>query len=124
IVGPLIGALLVPASFGSLLALYWQNIVEYLPLAGGISLLIVLLSDPDGLVSLNIKAAKAEVESKVAYLRPEVLILTGVAKGRQWASGRVPALRPRERAASPAAGRPAVVVRVPPKTLRVEELTV
>jgi ABC-type branched-subunit amino acid transport system ATPase component/branched-subunit amino acid ABC-type transport system permease component len=124
LVGPLLGALLVPASVGSLVALRWQGIIEYLPLIAGISLLVVLLSDPDGLVALNIKAAKAEVESKVAYLRPEVLLLAGLAWARgkrgKAAHGHGEA-RGTQLASLTSSTR---IDRVPPRTLRLEDLTV
>jgi hypothetical protein len=131
IVGTLLGAPLSSGSFGSIIALHFQSIDEWLPLVGGVALLIILLSDPDGLVPLNLKAAKAEVESKWAYFRLEVLLLVAYAKGRQHLGTRLKAIVAKGGEPSIVASElpdpmpPAVkVVKVVPTTLAIEEVSV
>jgi sulfate-transporting ATPase len=49
----------------------------YIALAGGVGTILILLADPDGVTSLNIKTANADFSQmpRWAFLRPEVIVL-------------------------------------------------
>ena len=53
VLGPLLGAPLAPASFGSILSLHWSAADSYLPLVGGVGVLVTLIVHPNGLVGRN-----------------------------------------------------------------------
>jgi sulfate-transporting ATPase len=55
IFGAFNGAQLAPSSFGSVVAIYWQSVDLYLPLIGGVGLLLTLMVAPDGNVHQMIK---------------------------------------------------------------------
>jgi sulfate-transporting ATPase len=125
IAGALFGALLDPSSVGSLIALYWQNASQWLPVLGGVGLLLILILDPDGLVALHLKGAHAEVKSKAQYLRPEVAFVAAAGGTRARLAKRIPRLAPKP-PTDPLARAAGVtrIVRVPAKTLRIEDVTV
>jgi len=119
-------ALLLPYGFlawvgGTLLA--GASIQIYLALAGGLGTIIILLADPDGLASLNIKAARADQSQtpKWAYFRPEALVLLGLRTLRTRFPGK------RAQRIDPVVEQirtPVQSVKVEPATLRVENLGV
>lgn len=86
--GASIAAMLLPVGFLAWVAgtiFHSPSVQVYLALAGGVVTIFILLADPDGVASLNGKVAQGRQRgmSKWAYLRPEVLILAGVASLRQ-----------------------------------------
>jgi sulfate-transporting ATPase len=99
--GALIGSLVISGGVISQLFSGWSDVNEYLPLIGGVLLVLTLMFSPNGLFELNRElAAKA--------LAP---LLT-----------RVP--RPRRRRGAAPALRPAAVSRVEPRSLAVENMSV
>jgi ABC-type branched-subunit amino acid transport system ATPase component/ABC-type branched-subunit amino acid transport system permease subunit len=119
-------AMLLPYGFlawvGSLIFTS-SNIQVYLALAGGIGTVVILLADPDGLASLNIKAASADQSQtpKWAYLRPEALVLLGLRRLRKrFPSKRVERADPVQLQVRG----PVRSVTVEPATLRVENVGV
>lgn len=124
--GASIGALLLPLG---LIAWVTSTIFQgasvsiYLALAGGLGTIVILLSDPDGLASLNAKVTLARERgmTKLEYFRPEVLILVGVAALRRAVPGKRgerpnPVLQQMETGSSSVTAQPA--------TLRIENLAV
>jgi sulfate-transporting ATPase len=121
LVGPLFGGQLANGGVGqwALHAIWPSANNSWLFLISGLAVILILLQDPNGLVSMNIKAAKASPgQNKLAYLRLEVLILKGWAVVRQaiWKpepkqAERLPEVRRED-------------VRLDPATLRVDDLTV
>jgi ABC-type branched-subunit amino acid transport system ATPase component/branched-subunit amino acid ABC-type transport system permease component len=55
VVGTLAGATLAPSSIGSLVAVNFQSIDEYLPLIGGVAVLVTLLQHPAGLADTVVR---------------------------------------------------------------------
>jgi sulfate-transporting ATPase len=121
VLGPVLGSPLAAGGLGTwiLNELFPGASGAWLAIIGGVGVLVILLQDPNGLVSMNLKAARAsEGQSRLAYLRLEVLVL------RAW-SGVRRRLRP---------PRVAVVERLPrvthelvelrPAALEIEGLTV
>lgn len=53
VLGSVFGGQLAPSSFGSLLAVQFPNITQYLALLAGVGLLIALMDAPDGVVALT-----------------------------------------------------------------------
>ena len=104
------------------------QINSWIALFAGGGVIFILLADPDGLASLNIKAAKEDFSqmSKLGYLRPEVQILWLSRKiAAKWRERRgtervAKSANPLRAQLSTAAG----TVSVPPATLEVENLGV
>lgn len=69
VLSSIFGGSLAPGSFGTVVALTWPGITTYLPLIGGIALLVVLVAAPDGFVPLLSAAAKppAELDSRSVH---------------------------------------------------------
>jgi len=122
LVGPVLGSVLATGGIGSLLDPLLHGIDNYLTLIGGIALIFILVSDPNGLVSLNLSAARAEIKSKAAYFRLEVLLILLLRRVTVRMRKRVAgysARSPRERLTK-ATGQ----LHVSPKSLEVDRLAV
>jgi sulfate-transporting ATPase len=121
VLGPVFAAQFAVGGIGSwiLNTLFPGANQRWIALLGGVAVLVILLQAPNGLVSLTIKAAQAaEGQSKLAYLRPEVLVLRLWARFRRWLGKDmqvVPQTLPEVSRES---------VRLSPATLEVRELTV
>jgi sulfate-transporting ATPase len=77
VMGPILGSVLVVGGVGGwIFDNLWTNPpLGWLVVVGGVAVLTVLLGEPSGLVQMNLKAARAETDSKLAYLRLEVLLI-------------------------------------------------
>jgi ABC-type branched-subunit amino acid transport system ATPase component/branched-subunit amino acid ABC-type transport system permease component len=119
--GPLFGAPLVAGGIGGwILHEFWPHAsLAWLTIIGGLSVIVVLLQDPDGLGSMQLKVIRhAHPTSKLAYLRPEILVLTIFSKIK-----RVVVRRPTGPTV-PESLPDVVRARVRPATLEVEGVTV
>jgi sulfate-transporting ATPase len=121
VAGPVLGGQLVNGGLGGWLLstlLPGANKI-WLLLIGGISVILILVAEPNGLVSLNLKAAhQARSQSKLALLRPEVLLIRAwlLLRGLVWKSS------PAKREALPVV--PRASVKLNPLPLEVRDLTV
>jgi sulfate-transporting ATPase len=122
VIGPMFAGPFPPGGLGNWLANeLWTNGIYWLTFIGGLALMLILLQDPDGLASMNVKALAAgksdEKLSRLAYLRLEVLIIRGLSLGRA-----------RFLRARPTVQRPPLQphrsVRVPPMRLEVNGLSI
>lgn len=103
--GALLGSLLLAGGIMSQLLSGWSSVNNYLPLIGGIGLILVLMQGPDGLFEYNRRALARLVAPAAGVL------------------GGLPLFRRRRRRRDPLAGaEPAV--RIDPKTLVVSGLSV
>jgi sulfate-transporting ATPase len=77
VLGPVVGSFLVPGALGSwILDELWHGApVALLTILGGVTVLLVMLAEPSGIVEMNLQAARAKTTSKLAYLRVEVLLI-------------------------------------------------
>jgi ABC-type branched-subunit amino acid transport system ATPase component/branched-subunit amino acid ABC-type transport system permease component len=122
VLGPIFAAPLAPGGIGTWVAdLWWPNGHYWLSLIGGLAVILVLLQDPNGIASMNIKSlyvAEGEKQSsKLAYLRLEVAIVTLWQLVRRRLFG-PPKLKSRE-----ALGE-RIAIRVPPMTLHASGIDV
>ncbi len=53
--GALLGSMLIAGGIASQLFSSWSSINDYLPLIGGLGLVLILMFDPDGLFSINLR---------------------------------------------------------------------
>ncbi|HZO37320.1 MAG TPA: ATP-binding cassette domain-containing protein, partial [Solirubrobacteraceae bacterium] len=95
------GAIIAPGAAGSLIGLHWEGFNSWLPLIGGIAMLLAIRFNQDGITNQNV-AAFSRLEARRARRR---------GKGLESA----PALPERD---------PTGETRVDPKTLRIEDLSV
>jgi sulfate-transporting ATPase len=94
----------------------------WLTIIGAAGVLILLVQDPNGLVSMNIKAAQAaEGQSKLAWLRLEVIILRGWAMLRRTLFHATPK-RPPTTVELPTVTHE--MIKLAPELLRIVDLTV
>jgi ABC-type branched-subunit amino acid transport system ATPase component/branched-subunit amino acid ABC-type transport system permease component len=103
LVGPVLGATLAPGAVGAqVLDELGSGVGRYIPLIGGVSLMLLLVANQNGIAKESI--------AQIAWVRRKL-------------GARLPFLLPRER---PATALPAErdVARVPPRTLEVRDLTV
>jgi ABC-type branched-subunit amino acid transport system ATPase component/ABC-type branched-subunit amino acid transport system permease subunit len=81
--GAPLGAQLIPFGIAAWLGdviFGGESIQTWITLFAGVGLITILLMDPDGLASSTIKAARAHRDGRLpkwAYLRPEVLLISG-----------------------------------------------
>jgi sulfate-transporting ATPase len=128
-IGPMLGMVLTVGGIGGwIVNELWPGSRAgsfWLTIAGGAAVVLILLQDPDGLVQMNIKAAKAaEGQNKLALLRLEVLLLRSWAMLRRaaWMPVFLQPKPPRPPEALPEVERGTMSVR--PSTLEVKGLTV
>jgi ABC-type branched-subunit amino acid transport system ATPase component/branched-subunit amino acid ABC-type transport system permease component len=100
-----------------------SSTATYLALAGGVGTILILLADPDGVTSLNIKTAKADFSQmpRWAYFRPEVIVLVIFAQMRKRFARPTAGSGQTSASSVPPSGH---VVRVEPGTLVLEDVTV
>jgi ABC-type branched-subunit amino acid transport system ATPase component/branched-subunit amino acid ABC-type transport system permease component len=102
--GPILGAQLAPGAIDSrILDELGSGIAKYVPLIGGISLILLVLANQNGIAKESI--------AQIAWLRGKL-------------GGVIPFLKPRERRATRLEERDEKVDRVKPRTLTVNDLTV
>jgi ABC-type branched-subunit amino acid transport system ATPase component len=95
----------------------------WLFLIGGAAVILILLTDPDGLVAMNLKAARAtEGQSKLIWLRPEpaLLKLIAILRRQSWTPGLLRMREPTKETFAPMPERVDVEV----ATLELSNLTV
>ncbi len=122
---PLAAMLLASGFFSWVLGTIFTggNTATYIALAGGIGTILILLADPDGITSLNIKTAQADFSDmpKWSYFRPEVaLVVTYGMLRRRFAKTQTGPTQ----AASIAAAAGDKRMRVEPGTLELEDVGV
>jgi sulfate-transporting ATPase len=120
VLGPIFASPFPPGGIGAwLLNQVWSNGTVALSVIGGCVLILILVQDPNGLASMNIKALRPhEGEmSKLAYLRLEVVIVRGYSILRRKLFG-----PPKQRAREALAARTAI--RVAPKRFEARNMTV
>lgn len=76
VAGALCGALLSPQSGASLIALHWQRIDQYLPIAGGAGLILTLVTNQGGIVGSWLRLLRPPAGS-IHRLRPAAQLSSG-----------------------------------------------
>lgn len=66
IIGPLWSGLFAPAGIGAEVFRFWDSIESYLPLVGGLSLILILRNNPDGLAEPHVHIAHGIAERRAA----------------------------------------------------------
>ncbi len=73
IIGPIWSGLFAPAGIGAEIFRFWDSVESYMPLVGGISLILILRNNPDGLAEPHVHIAHAIAEKRAAkHERPAV----------------------------------------------------